>query len=222
MVIDNDVGPTPNTFVGRLVTCDFEATPRLLGQEGHQRRGGSGCSQYLVAMAKKPQGDHQRPSGRSDRGEPHGDHGVVEEGINFARCEGSAKIGDVHCATLGRSLRRGRMRRSLTALVGAESALLDIAEDSILVSNNPDTKQTLGLPQSDEAFSKDDAMETPLKGLRTANERAPRLESPSAMVIGSESHSLAHARRCFAAMNDGRGCLPGVDAGERSSGIRVR
>jgi len=222
MVIDNDVGPTPNTFVGRLVTCDLEATPRLLGQEGHQRRGGSGRSQYLVAVAKKPQGDHQRPSGWSDRGEPHGDHGVVEEGINFAGCEGSAKIGDVHFSTLGRSLRRGRMRRSLTARVGAESALQDIAEDSIVVSNNPDTKEALGLPQSDEALSECDAMEIPLEALRTAPYRSPGLKATTAVAIVPGSRSLAHARRRFAATLDGHARLISLHAGEGSRRIRVR
>ena len=96
VVIKNDSSPTSNTSVGRLVTSDLEAAPRLLRQEGHQGRSGPGCGQNLVAMAKKPKGDNERPSCRPNCGEPHRDHGGVKEVIDLPGSEGTAKIGDVH------------------------------------------------------------------------------------------------------------------------------
>ena len=53
-------------------------------------------------MAKEPQRDDERPPCRSDGGKPHGDHGSVEEGIDLARGEGTAKVVDVHDRRLDR------------------------------------------------------------------------------------------------------------------------
>ena len=110
MVIDDDLGSSSNPPVGLLVTSDLETTLRLLVQKRYQRRGRPGRRQDLVPMSEKPERDDEWPPCRSDRSEPHRDHGAVEEDIDLVGRERTSEVGDFHGRRLRRCPREGRMR----------------------------------------------------------------------------------------------------------------